>query len=122
MMNELKLFSIYVEQSWHTDADILVLADSVEDAKKATERIVNLESYDDLYSRMEITAKEISILNLNEIKQKPDMQFIAQDKHGCFDYYEFDEFKTFISDEKLEELRIKKIEENNGQLSLSEIE
>lgn len=118
-MNNLKLFSVNVRQTWQSEADVFVLADSQEEAEKASKQIVNLSSYEDTMSEIEATSVELSIFSLNDLKSKSDYWFIAKDKDGCFDYFEFEEFKSFISEEQLEAMRIQRIEKNNGQLALT---
>ncbi len=119
-MNDLKLFSVSLSQTWYADANVFVLANSKEEAEKASEKLVNLSPDDDWSSAIDITTKEVSILTLNDMKQTSEYWFIAEDKYGCFDHFDLDEFKSFISPEKLEELRIQKIEKDNGQISLLE--
>lgn len=88
------------------------------EAEDAAKRIIELSPYDACDCEIEAYSKELSLLSLGNIKNHQDYFFLAPDKNGCFDWFEFEEFKSFISDEKLEEIRIKKLEENNGQLSL----
>lgn len=115
-MTDLKLFSINVRQEWSTDADVLCLAHSENDANKACRRLVKLEPWDDFFSEKEVMSQELPLSFLSTYKHKPDVHLIALDEMGTFDYYEYDDFKSSISDEKLEELRILALEKNNGQL------
>jgi hypothetical protein len=119
--DNLKLYSINVSQQWTSEADAIILADSLEEAKQIALRHVEMDPNDDWCSETETFGTELPLCNLNKLVYNPDFYYIAPTPQGETIFYspdQFEKFKSLISPEKMEEFRIINIEKNNGQLSM----
>jgi hypothetical protein len=115
-MNNLKLFKVNVTQEWSAEAEVFVWATSEVIAKEVAYKNVDLDSYDSDIGSKDVRAIESSYETLDKLND--DNYFFAPSLTGQYRDVDYETFKSYITPEDLERIRIEKIEKDNGQLSL----
>jgi hypothetical protein len=115
-MNNLKLFKVTVTQEWSAEAEVFVLATSQVVAKEVAYKNVDLNSCDSDIGSKDVRAIESSYETLDKLDD--DNYFFAPNITGQYRDVDYETFKSYITPEDLERMRIEKIEANNGQLPL----
>jgi hypothetical protein len=117
-MNNLKLYHVNVSQQWYTEAEAFVWATTEDEAENVASRNIDLNSYDaDSYGK-DAKASAASFEFLDNLGNKECFYFFAPRKNGMYDDVNYETFKSYITPEDLEKMRIERIEKNNGQLPL----
>jgi hypothetical protein len=119
-MNELKLFHVNIIEEWSTEAEAFVLAASKDDAEHVAKRNVKIDLYGAEHESTTVRATEASFTFLDKLGNKDFFYFFAPAKSGLYSNVDYETFKSFISPDELERIRIKTIEKDNGQLPLLE--
>jgi hypothetical protein len=115
-MNNLKLFKVNVTQEWSAEAEVFVWATSEVIAEEVAYKNVDLDSYDSDIGSKDVRAIKSSFDALDKLDD--DSYFFAPNITGQYCDVDYETFKSYISEEDLERIRIEKIEKDNGQLSL----
>ena len=117
-MSNLKLFHVNVSQQWTTEAEAFVWADSRDEAERVAELNIDLNSHDADYCGKDVRGSEASFEFLDKLGNKEYFYFFAPHSNVGYIDVNYETFKSYITPEDLERMRIEKIEANNGQLPL----
>jgi hypothetical protein len=117
-MNNLKLFKVIVSQEWIAKTEAFVWAISHIEAEFIAKKNINLDSCDAESYGLDAQAEEKSLILLKELRNTEYIYFFAPSLTGQYCDVDYETFKSYISEEDLERIRIEKIEKDNGQLSL----
>lgn len=124
-MADLQLFRVTVTQEWSAEGEALVWAEDADDAEVAARAEVDLQLFDadpgGLYTRAK--AEPLDTLEWLDEKKAAGLWLIVpvDGRPGEVNTVELAEFLALISPERVETMRIARIESNNGQLSLLEV-
>jgi hypothetical protein len=117
-MNNLKLFKVNVTQEWSAKAEAFVWATSHVEAEFIAKKNIDLDSCDAETYGLDAQAEEKSPILLKELRNTVYVYFYAPNNAGQYCDVDYETFKSYITPEDLERIRIEKIEKDNGQLSL----
>jgi len=117
-MDDLQLFSVTVTQTWSAKADCLVLAPSLAIARNAARSEVKIDRWDSEEEDKDTYGQAVNFEVLNDTRPESDIFFLVRGKGDGYDIVEQEYFIRQISPERLEALRLARIERDNGQLVL----
>ena len=120
-MNNLKLFHVNVFQEWSAEAEAFVWATTEDEAEDVAGRNIDINLYDADNGPKTVRAKEASFAFLDKLGNKDYFYFLAPQKNGMYDDVNYETFRTYITPEELERIRIESLEKDNGQLPLLEV-
>lgn len=125
-MAELQLFRITLVQTWSAESEALVMAKDKSSAITMARTEVEFDLDDANDDGQEIESIRVepleTILSLNE-RTAADLWLILPDGDRLYRGKTVDlaEFQSALSPERVEQLRIARMEANNGQLALLEV-
>ena len=124
MSADLNLYRVHVTQEWTAEADALVWAPDQATAKKWAELEVELSTDDAEAIDLLATAKPEPIdEGVMDRMNDNDLWLILPGGEVCENSrIGLERFRSFLSPERLEALRLARIEAGNGQLALLEVE
>jgi hypothetical protein len=117
-MSNLKLFKVNVTQEWSAESEAFVWATSQHEAEEVAYKNIDVDLYDADDGDKCARSTESTFLTLDKLGNNVDFYFFAPSINGHYNKVGYETFKSYISEEDLERIRIEKIEKDNGQLSL----
>lgn len=124
MSTELRLFRVTVTQEWSAEADALVWAPDEVSAKRLAQKRVEVDIEDaDSDSCWSAAKPEPLDADVMDRMDDDDLWLILPDGEVCDnDRAGLAKFQALLDPERLEALRLARIEAGNGQMSLMEVE
>jgi hypothetical protein len=118
MSSNLNLYRVLVTQEWSAEGEALVWAPDQETAEKWAKAEVEFDVWDDAEATSCCSRAKPEPLD-DGVFDRMDSDRLWLIKDG--NTVELDEFRAELDPERMEALRIARIEKNNGQLPLLEV-